>query len=236
MPRLALITLAFLTITPAIAAAEQLLVVIFGGEDSPKPEPVYWGIGGEVRRTHVSTGVQHFFVEDTPGPATQDGAGIAFTRRQGRNELVLGFGYDPFEGQEGYYLELDQDPTGFDNVDLVEFSRKLSWFTIDFTIVGHINLHKILALRYGAGLGVGIIRGTVWRTSATCTSDRIQQDCELDETGARQHEAAKIPPVLPVVNFLAGIELRPAKFFAVHVDAGLHTVPYVGAGVTLYLW
>jgi hypothetical protein len=39
-----------------------------------------------------------------------------------------------------------------------------------------------------------------------------------------------------VLNVLAGLELRPVRWFALHAEVGLHSVPYVGAGLTLYLW
>jgi hypothetical protein len=38
------------------------------------------------------------------------------------------------------------------------------------------------------------------------------------------------------VNALVGLQLRPFEFLSVNVDAGLHTMPYVGASATLYLW
>jgi hypothetical protein len=32
------------------------------------------------------------------------------------------------------------------------------------------------------------------------------------------------------------LELRPTRFLHIYLDAGIHTVPFVTAGVSLYLW
>ncbi len=197
--------------------------------------PIEWGFGGQVRRSHVSAGIQRLFVGDTPGGATQDGIGAQFVRRKGNVDLVIGVGFDRLDGQDGYYSEKDEDPTVAGNVDQYVFDN-LMWLTVEFTAIGRLPLHKILALRYGAGLGVGIIQGEVRRTDAVCTSENLQEDCSEDPMAEHVNEPMELWPVMPVVNLLAGVELRPVKPIAVYVDAGFHTVPYVGAGVTLYLW
>lgn len=204
-------------------------------KSAPDSDRVEWGVGAGVRRSHVSVGLQKLFVDDSPGPATQDGGGITFVRRSKSLEIDIGFGYDPIHGTEGYYLDKGGDPMGIDDVDFVEFDKELSWFMADVTFVGHAQLHKILGLRFGAGLGLGLVRGHAYRTSALCTSDRLQQDCDLNPDGARQREAVNVP-VLPVLNVLAGIELRPIRQIAISADVGLHTAPYVGVSLTLYLW
>ncbi|MCA9679880.1 MAG: hypothetical protein H6709_08820 [Kofleriaceae bacterium] len=203
--------------------------------DDDDSSPVDWGVGVQAHRGHVSRGLQKLFVDDSPGGATQDGGGITFTRRGKQLELVIGLGFDPLDGVDGYYLKKSGTATTAGDVDYMEF-HQLQWFTADFTVVGRLSLHKILALRYGAGLGFGVVRGEARKTDAICTSDRLQQDCMIDPNAVDVDVPADIPPVLPVVNLLVGAELRPFRFLSVYVDAGLHSVPYVGAGVTLYLW
>lgn len=198
----------------------------------PQPE---WGFGAAVRRSHVSGGVQRLFVGDTPGSATQDGASLVFTRRTEQVEIVLGIGYDPLNGRDGYYLEKNEDPLLPGSVDYVEFDD-LSWFTVELTAIGHLQIHKILSVRYGAGLGLGLVRGEMRKTDALCTSDDLQNDCARDPMGTDVDRPVDLLPVLPVVNVLAGVELRPVRPVSLHVDVGLHTVPYVGAGATFYLW
>jgi hypothetical protein len=204
-------------------------------DDDPPSADVEWGVGAQVRRSHVSTGVQKVFLDGTPGPATQDGGGATFVRRSRTLDIVIGFGYDPIRPAEGYYLSKGGDPTVSGDADYVTFDEKLAWFTADITFIGRAKLHKVLALRFGAGLGIGLVRGDGYRTSAICTSERLQQDCMVDPAGERQEEPTDVP-VLPVLNLVAGLELRPFRWLAISADVGLHTAPYVGLGLTLFPW
>lgn len=198
-------------------------------------ELVEWGIGAHVRQLHASRWVLERFWEDVPGGAKENGIALDFTRRAQQMEFVFSFGFDELDALDGNYLELGEDPLEPGTVAHLDF-RKLGQITIEGTIVGRAKLHKVLSIRYGAGLGVGIITGEVIQTDQLCTSDRIQEDCTADPDGEKQNEPADIWPVAPVVNILVGMELRIVKPIAVFVDAGIHTVPFVSAGATLYLW
>jgi hypothetical protein len=198
-------------------------------------EPTSWGLGVKVRRWWVTDTLQQIFVEKGPGTSSNDGAGLDFARRQGNTEISFGFGYDRLDGREGYYLEKGADPTMPGNVDYVTFDR-LQSFSAEVTVVTHYQIHKLLELRFGAGLGIGYLRGELRKTDAICTSDRLQQDCMIDPAAMEVNEPAKLLPVLPVVNALVGLQLVPFDAVHIHVDAGLHSVPFVGGGVTFYFW
>jgi len=205
-------------------------------DDKPEPkEKTAWGMGAKVRRSYVPPSVQHLFMDGTPGTATMDGAGIDFTRRNGPTEVVFGFGYDRLAAREGYYLEKGGDPLVAGKTDYVTFSHP-HWYTVEVTAVSHARIHKFLEFRFGAGIGIGLVRGTIRQTDAVCTGTSLQQDCMPDPMGLEVNKPADIPPVLPVVNLLVGLQFRPFEFLHIHVDAGLHTVPYVGVGANLYLW
>jgi hypothetical protein len=209
------------------AAADEL------PSQDPKPD---WGFGFKVRRAWVPTSIQKVLLDDTPGGATMDGAGFDFSRRKDNTEVVFGFGYDRFVGTEGYYLEKDGNAVaGPGDVDYVTFHNP-HWYTLEVGVVNHASLHKFLELRYGAGIGIGLVRGEIRKTDSICVSENIQQDCTPNPLGAEVDKPADIPPVLPVVNVLLGLQFKPFKFLHIHVDGGLHTVPYVTAGVSLYLW
>ncbi|MDB4952502.1 MAG: hypothetical protein JWO36_71 [Myxococcales bacterium] len=201
-------------------------------ESQEKPA---WGMGVKVRRAWVTPYVQKLFMGDVPGTATMDGAGLDFTRRTGSSEVVFGFGYDRLDAIDGYYLEKGGDPLVPGKVDYVTFHNP-HWWTAELSIINHAQIHKFLEFRYGAGIGLGLIRGTILKTSAICTGSNIQQDCMPDPAGMLMNHPADIPPVLPVVNILVGLQFRPFEFLHIHLDAGLHTVPYVTLGATLYLW
>jgi hypothetical protein len=102
--------------------------------------------------------------------------------------------------------------------------------------VNHARIHKFLEFRFGGGIGLGVVRGSVRKTDAVCTSANLERDCMTDPMAIDVNKQADVPPVLPVVNVLIGLQLRPTNFLHIHVDAGLHTVPFVSVGVSLYLW
>jgi hypothetical protein len=205
-------------------------------DDAAAPRDVIdWGLGAKVRRSHVSEAIQELFVEDSPGAAPQDGAGIELTRRQRQLEVVFGIGYDRLDGRDGFYLEKGGDPLTPGDVDEVVFDH-LEWFTAELTIVGHAMAHRILGIRYGGGIGLGYMRGEVRRTDAICTGGDLDRDCVRDPAGMQVDDPVDLLPVMPVVNVLVGLELRPSRFVAVYADLGLHTVPYVAVGLTLYPW
>jgi hypothetical protein len=198
-------------------------------------ELVEWGFGAHVRQLHASRWVLERFWEDVPGGAKENGVALDFTRRTRSLEFVFSLGYDELDARDGNYLELGEDPVEPGTVAYLDF-QKLAQITIEATIVGRAKLHKILALRYGAGLGVGIVRGEVIQTDMLCASDRIQTDCTVDPDGEKTEEPADVPPVLPVVNIQVGVELRLVKPIALYADVGIHSVPFVSAGATFYLW
>jgi hypothetical protein len=185
----------------------------------------------------VSRRTLKLFIEDGPGPVEQDGGGLVFTRRGKSLELVIGLGYDPLDGIDGYYLEQNGDPTMSETVSYLEFDEPM-WFTTEITIVGHAMIHKVLGLRYGAGLGFGVVRGEVRKTDSICTGTNIHDPgvCGPDPNGINVDEPVDVWPVIPVVNALLGLELRPFRWISLYADVGLHTAPYAGVGMTLYLW
>jgi hypothetical protein len=207
-----------------------LVALVFGGtvtahaDDEGSKEKPLWGMGVKVRRAWVTPYIQKLFMGDVPGTAKMDGAGFDFTRRKGDSEVVFSFGYDRLDAIDGYYLEKGGDPLVPGKVDYTTFHNP-HWYTVEFGVVNHLQIHKFLEFRYGAGIGLGLVRGKILRTSAICTSSNIQSDCVLDPLGSHQNTPADVPPVLPVVDVLLGIQFRPFQFLHIHLDAGLHTVP-----------
>lgn len=194
-----------------------------------------FGLGASARQIYLTQGLAETFTEDAPGGTRQQGFSIEFARRGHSLEFVLGFGYDKLEAVNGYYLENAGNALTPGKVDYTEFDG-FHWFTIDATLVGYAKLHKILALRYGGGLGVAYLRGEILRTDAECSTENIHTDCVPDPDGAQQRDPVNLPPALPVLNAFVGLQFRPVSKLAINLDAGIHNVPYLGASVMFYLW
>jgi len=218
-----------------VAAFTWLIPATSHADDSASEgAKVRWGMGVKVRKWKLTEREQRLFVADTPGPASNYGAGIDFTRRKGTVELSFGVGIDKLDLKDGYYVEKGQQATTPGKVDYTVFD-KLKWLTAEVVIVNHVEIHKLLELRFGAGIGLGYMMGEVRKTDALCTSDWLGS-CYIDPNAMEIDKPSDIPPVLPVVNLLVGIQFKPTEFLHLRIDAGLHTTPYVGAEAVLYLW
>lgn len=196
-------------------------------------DETYWGFGVKARQWRLSKRVQKIFVEDSPGPATDKGAGLDLIRRRGGLEFSFGFGYDRLTLKDGYYVEKGGDPLRPGDTDYIEFDQ-FAWITAEVSVANNWAIHPNLALRMGGGIGIGWLLGQMRKTDALCTGPRAQQDCMLDPFAVDRDAPAEIPPVLPVVNVFVGAQVRPFSFMAVNIDVGLHSTPYLGVGAVIY--
>jgi len=194
-----------------------------------------FGLGVSARQIQLTRGVAELFYESAPPGTRTEGYSVEFARRGKQLEFVLGFGYDNLEAINGHYLETAGDPLVPGQVDYTDFSG-FHWYTMDATLVGYLKVHKILSVRYGAGLGVGLVRGKITRTDSICTSDNLRSDCVPDPNGIQREEPVDIPKALPILNGFVGLQFRPVRGLAINLDAGLRNVPYLGVSAMFYLW
>ncbi len=218
-----------LTFATLIVASSAVL------ESTAHADKADFGMGVQGRQLQLTRGVMEVFSEAAPPGTRTNGYSVEFSRRGKDIEFVLGFGYDDLQASNGYYLETAGDPSVPGQVDYTDFTG-FHWYTVDATFVGYLELHKLLTFRYGAGLGIGYLRGQITRTDSICTSGNIRRDCEPDPNGVQQDEAIDFPPVLPVFHTHVGLQFRPLKSMAINIDAGLRTAPYFGASAMFYLW
>lgn len=206
-----------------------------GGDDAPPtpavaedPNKPAFGVGLRLRQTFIPTSIIEAFVERAEGGFSNFGIGIEGIRRRGDLEISFGVEYESLAGDNGIWIDNDLA------ADLLEY-EDFAWITGDFTFVWHTKLHEYVALRYGGGAGLGIILGDVLQTDYICNPPDSVGSCQPDPGGADMREPQeKIPPVFPVVNILAGLQIRPTKNIAINVEGGMRTVFYFGSTVAYF--
>jgi hypothetical protein len=224
-----------LVAVPSLAQAQDALMDDdddddLGGDDAPKapevedPNKPMMGVGLRLRRIFIPKSIIDAFVTRSEGGFGHWGIGLEGIRRRGDLEISFGVEYESISGDDGIWIDNDGA------ADLLEYDG-FSWVTADFTFVWHTELHQYVALRYGGGAGLGVILGDVLQTDYVCMGEGVgncSQDPVAEDIRAPND---KIPPVFPVVNILAGLQIRPTKNIAINLEGGMRTVFYFGTTV-----
>ena len=188
------------------------------------------GLGVRVRQVHVLESMLELFFGDVPGSTSHIGFGAELIRQKGNFALTLGIEYEQLSAAEGLWLEKGEenelDP------DFVEFDD-FAWIAADVNFIWRSDLTSMFSIRYGVGLGVGLILGEVLRTDHRCASAELSLDnCPVDADGRMRFVEDDIPPVFPVVNMIVGAQFRPIANLAVNLEGGIRSVtPFVGTSV-----
>jgi len=222
------------TVDPTLAATQ------------PAGTPVEFGVGLRLRNVRVPSGILELFVERAAGGASNFGYGVELSRRRGTVELVLGLEFERITVGEGVWIQKDK-PVPTNEADYVlapehaPGEEKLGWFTIDFTFLNHTPINKYLAVRYGGGLGLGIITGGLWRYDVQChssaTNNAPDPGCKPSMLNGGMGQAVggpvkyDLPPVFPVVNAIIGLQVKATKNLVVNVEGGIRTLPFFGTTV-----
>lgn len=216
--------------------------------EAPKKD-VEYGVGLRLRNVRIPQGELELFMERTPGGTSNFGFGVDLTRRRGTIELQLGFEFEHITPPEGVYIENGKDVARGDAADYIlgpgRADSSLGWFTIEFTFLNHASLGKNLWLRYGGGLGLGIITGSLKRIDMLCnaaTNSNPEPGCNPpgirngtgtpapDEPGQTPGVPVSydLPPVFPVVNAIVGLQYRPTPKSTVNLELGIRTLLFFG--------
>ena len=192
--------------------------------DEEDPNATHWGVGLRLRYTFIPTGMIELFVERAEGGFSHPGFGIEAIRKKGDLEIAFGLEYESLTGNPGYWIDKGESIPA-DEPDYLEYDG-FGWITLDASFIWHAKINDMVSARYGAGLGLGIIKGDVLRSDARCTSSDISS-CTV--YNPRRDPESDVPPVFPVVNILVGAQIRPVKNLAINIEGGMHTVFYFGA-------
>ena len=218
----------------------------------PPPEkgPEY-GIGFRVRNVRIPKAELELFVEragDTG--ASNVGLGVDLTRRRGNLELQLGVEFERITPGEGVWIEGGKDVASGDEADYVldpkDSGKKLGWVTFEFTFLNHAPITKNLAIRYGGGLGLGVVLGELDHYNIVCadgaTNEAPEPGCVPDRfggTGAFTEGTEtlvkyKLPPVFPVVNAILGLQIRPIEKMTINIEGGIRTFLFFGVSSSYF--
>ena len=216
-------------------------------------DEIHYGVDIRLRSMHVPTGLLQLFVTRAADGASNFGYGIDVIRRKGDLELAIGLEHEQVTVGTGVWINSGDNVPGDDPDYVVTNSSAqdsgLGWTTIDFTFITHHEFNKYIALRYGAGAGIGIINGALdhynVRCAGTATNANPEPGCTPMPLGGQAQVTDpsgniigtntqykySIPPVFPVIDVVLGVQLHPIDKMIVDLEVGLHTLPYFGANI-----
>ena len=220
----------------------------------PPPEAIEYGAGLRLRGVFVPQSILELFVNRAAGGASNLGIGVDLVRRKGNLELQLGFEFEHINVGQGVWIEKNKNVPA-DDPDYVlspdSSGHDLGWFTIEFTFLNHTPINKTVAIRYGGGLGLGIITGELDHYNIHCAAGATNSNPEpgcvpqrfngqgayTDEDGNPTGEMQfkyDLPPVFPVVNAIIGVQIRPMDKLTINIETGIRTLPFIGASSTYF--
>src|SRR5688500_15642318 len=195
-------------------------------EEVEDPNRTRIGAGIRLRRGFVPQGLIELFVESAPGGSSEWGFGIEVVRRKGDFEVQFAVQSDSIYVKDGYWVDKgDEIPA--DEPDFVTFDS-FGWISAEVTFLNHSPIIDQLAIRYGGGAGIAVVRGEVSRDDAICTSPDFDS-CMHPYAGAENiDEPYDIPPVMLIVNAVLGVQIRPIDNLFINIEGGLRTIPFFG--------
>jgi hypothetical protein len=98
-------------------------------------------------------------------------------------EVTVGVGYQNMSPPDGYWLGKGKDKQY--DTDLVQ-ARDLSLITMDAAFISRQYFNRYFGIHYGAGLGLGIVRGKLLRTSATYNQGNGQYSVNVRDPTTNQ--------------------------------------------------
>lgn len=210
-----------------------------------------WGVGARFRVTSVPNWLLGLFLKESH-PLTSYAAGLEFFRRSGSFDLVLGVGYQPLSPADGNWLGKGQDAST--QTDYLQF-RGLGAVTFDAAFIMHTDFNDVVGIHYGGGIGLGVIKGRLLRTSngtpgcATAPGDTTRcypvacpsgpcTEAQLVNTEGgtdspntpSRFSDNHVPTAYPIVNLVTGLDVRVPNLpgFALKLDFGFFFPTFFG--------
>ncbi len=232
---------------PADPDADELPAVLI-----EEPNKTYYGIGARARAVTTPGFMLDLFFDHHTGAINSAGFGLEFVRRKRNLDIVVSSEYASHNGANGIWLDAGAQPAAADWVEFEDFA----FLSADISFIWHRPFSKFIALRYGAGLGVGFVLGEMIRQDASgCTSTNLADPSGCRPAGAdctasgctpqsvrnvRSNNSPKfndgVPPVLPTINVLLGTRISISPHFTINLEGGFHDFAFFGGVGTDYLF
>jgi hypothetical protein len=194
------------------------------------------------------------FLQQSVPLSTFSFGGVEFIRRKETFDIVVGLAYQNMSPPDGNWLGRNKTPAL--DTDLLQF-RKVGLLALDASFFGRRRFNPYLGMRYGAGLGLALVRGELLRTSsAFCTRDNVGDTracrpkvCPATGCTEPQLKATEgnvdggpdfpsrfpeqnVPSALPVVNLSFGLDfhLPDVPGLEARLEGGFYDAFFVGLG------
>jgi hypothetical protein len=207
-------------------------------QEAQAPKKSELAVGARARMVFMPEAVLNLFLDHSTSMMSF-GIGGEVVRRKGDFDIVFGLEYDSIGPESGLYLESGDVPdqncvvngqcpdyVTFDNFAVLGFDVSFIW---------HARLAgDRVMLRYGAGIGVGLVLGEIYTTDTSCpagtTVDDLDDPNHCPQMGSRMAED-DVPPVVPIVNVLLGARIKLIDKLTLNIEGGFRDVFFVGAGL-----
>jgi hypothetical protein len=143
------------------------------------------------------------------------GVGLDYHIQKGVNGGVFYVEWLKVLVTEGYFDDREEPPDYYDGDYLVP--ERFGGFNIGANYMAHFRVVETegFALEpvFGIGLGVAILTGEVPKWEGHTDADGYLE----------------IPPVLPLIDVVFGLRFLIQDHYAIRLEGGIHTLPYLGA-------
>jgi hypothetical protein len=248
--------------TPAAPASRPTPVVVpadaIEEEGVPvRPADLSYGVATRLRWVTIPSWVLNVFTKQNV-PLSSWGTAIEFFRRKGNFDFAIAMTYTNLSPHDGNWLGDGRDATV--DTDFVQF-RGLAMYGIDASFIGHTSFTDWFGIHYGAGIGIGIISGDVFRTSndntlcteanagnleqchpkgVSCTGSTCNEQQLVglgpgvdDPTDPHRFRETTVPSVLPIVNIVVGVNFRLPRVrgWEAKLEGGFYDAFFLGGGI-----
>ncbi len=192
-----------------------------------------WGVGARLRYVFIPQAVLNLFLDHSTS-MNSIGFGVEVVGRKGDFDIVFGLEYDGASPENGLYQEKGENPSiPGEYPDFTEFDG-LGMIGLDASFIWHAKMSDKVQLRYGAGIGLGIVTGTIYQTDTVCppgtTVDDLDDSSQCAPLAGSRAESDDVPPIVPIINVQLGARFMLSENISFNVETGFRDVFYLGLG------